>query len=128
MYNYKEALKEDVKDWLEDNKKELSEKAIEWEYDNDAVYEWAYDLCWTADCVTGNGSGSYTFSTYKARCNVFEDIDSDEYIHDMIQEGFMSEKELGEAVAYSEWEKIDVCIRCYLLGQVLQDVLEKMDF
>ena len=122
MYNYKEEVKKDVEAWVNEN--HVAGTCMELELD----YETIYDGCFNDDSVTGNASGSYTFSTYKARCNVFEDVNSDEYLHDMILEGFLSEEELGEAIAYSYWEKIDVCIRCYLLGAVVQEFLDELDF
>lgn len=64
MYDYYEAMREDVREYIEneidfsefDSMEELEEKLNE-------------DL-WTVDSVTGNGSGSYTFNTYEAEENI----------------------------------------------------------
>lgn len=37
-----------------------------WAGNIDGLSEYLNDELWTADSVTGNGSGSYTFSTWKA--------------------------------------------------------------
>ena len=85
-----------------------------------------YDSCWVDDSVTGNASGSYTFSRYEARQNFFNDDDSDEYISQMIEDGFMSADELGKKISESNWEYIDLSIRCWLLCDAVSDVLDEM--
>lgn len=122
MYNYREAVKEDVKNWMEENHEPGASKELEFDYDT------VFEGCWVADEVTGNASGSYTFSRYEAKKNFFEDEDSDEYISHMIEDGFLSADELGKKIAESNWEWIDVCIRCYLLGEVVQEVIDELDF
>lgn len=122
MYNYREAVKEDVKNWMQENHQ--PGESMELEYDYDTVFEG----CWVADEVTGNGSGSYTFSTYKARKNFFEDDNSEDYIYNMFQEGLVSLDEVGRKMACGEWEWIDVSIRCYLLSEVVSEVLEEMEY
>ena len=113
MYNYREALKEDIRSWMNENQ----------EKDYDAVFEG----CWIADEVTGNGSGSYTFNRQVARQYFFEDIYSDDYIFGMIQDGMCTAEEIGNRMAHSDWEWIDVSIRCYLLSEVVQEVLDEMN-
>ena len=85
-----------------------------------------YDSCWVDDSVTGNVSGSYTFSRWEARQNFFNDEDSDEYISQMIEDGFMSANELGKKIAESNWEYIDLSIRCWLLCDAVNDVLDEI--
>ena len=122
MYSYKETVKTDIKGWMDDHSEELEG------LDRSGVFEVVYDACWVADEVTGNASGSYTFSRYEARRNFFEDDDSDEYISQMIEDGFSTAEEVGQKVSESNWEWLDVSIRCWLLSQCLSEVLdEKFD-
>ena len=122
MYNYRESVKEDVKNWMDENHEPGASSELEWNYDI------VFEGCWIADEVTGNGSGSYTFSRLEARRNFFEDDDSEDYISQMLQEGFCDAEEVGKHMASGDWEWIDVCIRCYLLGDVVQEVIDEMDF
>lgn len=120
MYSYKESVKSDVRDWMEENRDQ-------WEgLDRHDVYEVVYDACWVADGVTGNASSSYTFSRYEARQNFFEDDDSDEYISQMIEDGFTTKESVGRAVSESQWELLDVSIRCWLLTDAVTEILDEM--
>ena len=60
--DYIEQVEQDAREYLEDNADYIS-------HDPDN----AIDELWTADSVTGNGSGSYTFNTAKAWKNVTGD-------------------------------------------------------
>ena len=66
MYSYREAVKSDVREWMEEN-------YIQWQDLTEGVAdEYVYDACWVSDSVTGNASGSYTFSRSEARDNFSE--------------------------------------------------------
>ena len=119
MYNYKEQIRADVKEWIEENKEQIEG------LDRYDAYEIVYDSCWVEDSVTGNASGSYTFSRWGARQNFFEDEDSDEHVAQMIENGFMTRESVGEAVEESNWELLDVSIRCWLLCDAVSDVLDE---
>ena len=54
MYNYLEAIKSDIKDYIE-NEVNTSNYSDREELENDLN-----DTLWTVDSVTGNASGSYT--------------------------------------------------------------------
>ena len=120
MYSYKEVVRSDVREWIDNNKEQIEG------LDRPDAYEVVYDSCWVADEVTGNASGSYTFSRYEARQNFFNDDDSDDYISQMIEDGFISADELGKKVAESNWEYIDLSIRCWLLCDAVSDVLDEI--
>lgn len=103
-YNYYKAMKEDVKNYLEENKLQLNEDS----------YNDIYDEMFICDEITGNASGSYTFSTYQAEENICHNMD-------LLQEAceeFCCEPKIDNA----EW--CDVTIRCYLLGQVLSEMMK----
>ena len=120
MYSYKEVIRSDVREWIDNNKDQIEG------LDRHDAYEVIYDSCWVDDSVTGNASGSYTFSRYEARQNFFNDDDSDDYISQMIEDGFMSADELGKKIAESNWEYVDLSIRCWLLCDAVSDVLDEM--
>lgn len=113
-YNYLESVKEDVKTYIE-NEITLSDYA-----NREELEEHLSETLFTEDSVTGNASGSYTFSTYQA----------EEYLcHNW---GILAEalEEFGETDINpikkgAEW--CDVTIRCYLLGQVISEVLDEME-
>ena len=67
MYNYMEALKTDITEYISDNEYYLEG------YDRNELEEHLNDLLWTCDNVTGNGSGSYTFSREDAKEYIEED-------------------------------------------------------
>ena len=102
-YNYYEVMKEDVKNYLEENNIEL----------NEDTYNDIYDEMFISDEITGNASGSYTFNTYKAEENISHNLD---LLKEACEE-FCCEPKLDNA----EW--CDVTIRCYLLGQVLSEMM-----
>ena len=120
MYNYKEQIRADVKEWIEDNKEQIDG------LDRHDAFKVVYDSCWVDDSVTGNASGSYTFSRYEARQNFFNDEDSEEYIDQMIEDEFTTRESVGRAVQESQWELLDVSIRCWLLCDAVSDVLDSM--
>ena len=103
-YNYYEEIKEDIKEYLKNTD----------ERDFDALY----DNMFISDSITGNASGSYTFSTWKAEENLCHNL---ELLKEALQE-FDSDLDYLENP-----EACDVTIRCYLLGQVLQEVLDELE-
>lgn len=119
-YDYLEAVKADVKQWIEDNM-DIENDILNGEFeDKDAIEEYLNDTLWTADSVTGNGSGSYTFSTYEAEENLCHNLD-------LLGEAL---REFGNGPEYlieNGAEAADVTIRCYLLGQAIAEVLEEIE-
>lgn len=114
-YDYLEAVIEDVKNVVVNDynyKEELTE-------DRDNFEERLHDYLWTNDSVTGNGSGSYTFSTWKAEEYLCHNLD-------LLSEAL---NELGCDLSYLEKgaEACDVTIRCYLLGQAISKVLDDLE-
>ena len=111
MYNYLESIKEDVKDYLKENYNVETIEEIE-EIDKDNLY----DELFVEDSVTGNASGSYTFNTYQAEENICHNMD-------LLNEAcnvFGCEPKLDNA----EW--CDVTIRCYLLGDAIEEAIEEL--
>ena len=118
-YNYLEELKSDVKNYIN----EVASDYMDCE-DMDELRDELYDNLWDEDSVTGNGSGSYTCNSEKAK----------EYVSDnmnlMVEayKDFDSIESLVDDLEALDFETIDVTIRCYLLSQALDEVLEDEDF
>lgn len=113
-YDYYENMKSNILD------------VIEWYHDlteynsMDDAYNSLYNDLWVDDSVTGNASGSYTFSTYTAEENLCHNMD---LLTDACNDFGLS---VGDAVERGA-EYCDVTIRCYLLSSVLYDVLEELN-
>ena len=114
MYNYLENVKEDVKNYIEEeglkitysNRKEIEEKL------NDDLF--------CEDSVTGNASGSYTFNTWEAEENLTHNMD---LLAEALEAFGCDNINILEKGA--EWA--DVTIRCYLLGQAISEVLDELE-
>lgn len=117
-YNYLEAMKQDVKEYIEENI-----NATDYEIKEDLEEYLNYTL-WTEDSVTGNASGSYTFNRATAKKYVDENKD---LVNDMMEE-FDCKEKVANWWIEDNYEAIDVSIRCYLLGQAISEVLEKIEF
>ena len=75
---------------------------------------------WLCDNVTGNASGSYTFSQWKAEEYLAHNLD--------VLEDACAEfgADMGEEVKKGA-ESADVLIRCYLLGAAIDKVLPEFE-
>lgn len=112
-YNYYEKMKEDVKEYIKENRDYIN---------NDLDFDYLYDLMFLSDDVTGNASGSYTFNTNKAKEYVMNNLD----LLKNACEVFGCSDILGDKICDEEFEWCDVTIRCYLLNEVLNDVLDEL--
>ena len=112
-YDYRESVLEDVRDYISNNysREELKELAD----DLDELWEILQDEMWTADSVTGSGSGSYTFNAWQAEENLCHNLD-------LLQE---VSKEFGLPLDLTSPETCDVAIRCYYLGGCICEVLNE---
>lgn len=114
-YNYLEAVKDDVQEYIE-NEIDLTE----WTGDRDGLEQQLNDDLFINDSVTGNASGSYYCSTWKAEEALCHNLD-------LLGEAL---SEFGSDPAYllkNGAEAADVTIRCYLLGQAISEVLDEME-
>lgn len=113
-YDYREAVKNDVMEYIR-NEIDFSE------FDTlEELEEHLNDELWTVDSVTGNVSGSYTFSTYEAEENICHNLD-------LLGEALT---EFGSGADYlitNGAEAADVTIRCYLLGECIAAALEELE-
>ena len=117
MYNYLEAMKKDITEYI-NNEINLADYA-----DRDELESSLNDDLFTEDSVTGNASGSYTFSRAQAQEYVKDNID---ILKDACEEFGTDAASVGEWSLSDDWEKMDVTIRCYLLGQAIGEALDDM--
>ena len=113
MYDYREEVKNDVLDYI---KNEVDFNDFE---DLEELGEFLNDELFTNDSVTGNASGSYTFSTYDAEENICHNL---ELLGEALEAFGSSPAYLKEKGA----EGADVIIRCYLLDECIAEALEEI--
>ena len=118
MYDYLEAMKQDIMDYIrnEVNTNEFSSR--------EGLEESLYDDLWTVDSVTGNASGSYTFNRWTAMDYVTDNMD---LLEDAISEYGISAETVGEKFLEANFEYFDVTIRCYMLSQAISAALDDME-
>lgn len=105
-FNYYDEMEKDIKEYLEETEERDFNKL--------------YDEMFIDDSITGNGSGSYTFNTYQAEENIAHNWD---LLQEALEE--FGQIDVNPLEKGAEW--CDVTIRCYLLSQVLTDVLDEME-
>lgn len=118
-YDYISAISEDIKSYITDNYN-IVDVARRMKEDRDEFFEELNDLLWVEDSVTGNASGSYFCNAYKAEEAICHNWD---ILAEALKEFGCSDVITIEKGA--EW--CDVTIRCYLLGEALSSVLDKLD-
>lgn len=117
MYNYNEAMKEDVLNYIHEN---INLKDYS---DRDELEEKLNDELFTEDSVTGNASGSYTFNRWTAQEYVTE---NQELCTEALQEFCVPSDEIAEHFLNGDWEYFDVTIRCYLLSSAINEALDEI--
>lgn len=118
-YDYLKAIENDIRNYLNETygKSEIK-KAIA--FDRDEFAEKLHDELCVEDSVTGNASGSYTFSTWDAEENLCHNTD---LLREALEEFGSEDENILEKGA--EW--CDVTIRCYLLGQAIDEVIKEYE-
>lgn len=112
MYDYYDAVKEDVKNYIDD------ELTLSNYNDKNELAQYLQDFLWAEDSVTGNASGSYTFNRYDAEENLCHNWDILEEIAE----------DWGTAsLDFFNPESLDVSIRCYFLNNAISEVLDDME-
>lgn len=112
-YDYLEAVKEDVKNYIEENGIKVTSE------NREELEEQLNEDLFTCDSVTGNGSGSYTFNTWRAEEYLCHNLD---LLAEACEE-FGSSMDILKDGA----EACDVTIRCYLLSQAISEVLDELE-
>lgn len=115
MYDYREAMTEDVKEWIKQNI-----DLTEWTEDREGLEQQLNDDLWTEDSITGNASGSYYCNSYKAEESIAHNWN---LLNEALDE--FEQNNINVIKKGAEWA--DVTIRCYLLGFVISNVLDEME-
>lgn len=110
-YDYFEVVKSDISDYFRENYPDLADTFTLRDFSR------LYDELLFADSVTGNSSGSYTFSAWRAAENVCHN----EYLLDAALVKFYGSKVPVKVVTSPEL--CDVLIRCYVLSPCLSAFL-----
>lgn len=125
-YDYLSAVREDVKQWINDHEEwqeEYADESGKWLRDDnrDDIEEDLNDRLFVEDSVTGNASGSYTCNTWQAEENLCHNLDLlGEALAEFGYDGESLAKQMESA------EGCDVTIRCYLLSQAIGEVLDEL--
>nr|DAR52986.1 MAG TPA: hypothetical protein [Bacteriophage sp.] len=114
MYNYLEAMKNDITEYINDNIN-LADYA-----DRDELESYLNDELFTEDSVTGNASGSYYCNSWKAE-------EALAHNWDLLAEALEAFGQDGTDILKEGAEAMDVTIRCYLLGQAIGEALDDME-
>jgi hypothetical protein len=107
-YNYLKNIKNDIIEYVKENKKYLRDEE---QFNFDGLY----DELFIEDAITGNASGSYYCNTWKAEEALAHNMDLLQEALEMFGESDINALEKG-----AEW--CDVTIRCYLLGQAIDEL------
>ncbi|MBT1161229.1 hypothetical protein [Bifidobacterium sp. SO1] len=110
-YNYSDAVRSDILDWLEDN------HSLYMDADD------ARDSCELT--VTGNDNGSYTCSSYQAAEYVRPFIWGSEW--DAFTDYVTDELGMDMGKAMQDAETLDVYVRFYYFGQVWQELVDDIE-
>ena len=112
-YNYLEAVKEDVLNYIKEN---VSFEDFE---DRDELEDFLNATLWKKDSVTGYPSGSYYCCTWKA-------AEALAHNWDLLKEALENfSDDINPIEKGEEW--CDVTIRCYLLPNAISEVLDELD-
>lgn len=113
MYNYREAVKEDILTYINE---EIDFSDFETLED---LEQYLNEELWTCDSVTGNASGSYYCNAWKAEEALCHNLD---LLAEALEEfgGSLDILKDGAEVA-------DVTIRCYLLNEAIAEALEEIE-
>lgn len=120
MYDYRKALKKDIRNYIEDYEYDISGS-------KEDVIDDLFDVLWAEDSVTGNGFMGYEENGVllpddKAKMYVLDNI---EIMLEAVQE-FGCKESVVPKMIEGDWIWFDITIRCYLLGSCIAEVLENI--
>lgn len=121
-YNYYLAMENDIQEYIKENY--TTQEQLEKLEDREEWREELEENCWIVDSITGNGSGSYTFNRYRAKEYVIENLD---LLRDSLECYDVDPKTIGDKFLDEDWEYFDVTIRCYMLGHMIENVLDNVE-
>lgn len=113
-YNYLEAVTADVLNYIDENNITVTSE------NRDEIEQQLNDDLFVCDSVTGNASGSYTFSTWQAEENICHNFD-------LLAEACKKFCSDAAKLLNDGAKACDVAIRCYLLGQAISAALDEVE-
>lgn len=112
-YDYMAAVEDDIRTYLEENNIVITSG------NKEEMFEELSERLFVTDSVTGNASGSYTFNAWEAEEYLCHNLD----LLAEACEAFGSNIDVLKNGA----EACDVTIRCYLLSECLNNVLDDVE-
>lgn len=109
IYNYLNHEVRDIINYIKENRIDVNQ------YNDDQLIE----MLFNEDSITGNGSSSYTFNTYKAECNLVGNWS-------LLKEALAITKLDSINILKKGPEWCDVIIRCYLLDKAVVKAREEL--
>ena len=124
-YDYREVITKAIKDWIIDNDVLEEAKKEEWSYDD--LCEWLYDELFNEDEITGNGI--YYYDT-EEKCSEYLSGNFD-LLYEAAHETCIDD-EINVLIQHYEQKDLaryfDCTIRCYLLGECIDRVVNELKF
>lgn len=117
-YDYRKAMINDIKEYIKDNPNQLADPFI-----TDDIEEYWYDILWTEDCITGNGTYWYESESV---CEEYLSHNIDLALEAVQEFGIDMKALLNAASCNSAARYMDCTIRCYLLGECIEKALEEL--
>lgn len=122
MYDYEEAVRDDIKDYILENydRNDLADFD-----DEDDFKDYLFDMLVDEDGITGNASGSYYCNSYKAQEALSGNMD---LLRDACEELDLSNEEVGERFLDGDFEYFDCIVRYYIVTctHVIEDVVDEL--
>lgn len=119
-YDYEDAMETAILGWI-DNNVEVITANVEDITDADEVRDFLYDTLFSDDDVTGNETGCY-FDTISAETRVMENL----VLAIQATTEFDCVDTLAKHIDNGDWNYLDVTIRCYLLGAVIDNAMDRI--
>lgn len=122
MYDYEEAVRNDIEDYILENYDRNNLADFD---DEDDFKDYLIDMLVDEDSITGNASGSYYCNSYKAQEALNGNID---LLRDACEELDLSNEEIGERFLDGDFEYFDCIVRCYIVtcSNVIEDVVDEL--
>lgn len=118
-YNYLESLINDINDAINDHDIDFDWNDFiddDGNLDADYAIDELNDVCWDADTITGNASGSYTMSKSDAEQHLAGNFD-------LLAEAVEELQNNDASILSKGAESCDVLVRLYLLSEAVSKVV-----
>ena len=122
MYDYEEAVKSDIEDYILENYDRSDLADFD---DEDDFKDYLIDILLDEDSITGNASGSYYCNSYKAQEALNGNMD---LLRDACEELDLSNEEVGKRFLDGDFEYFDCIVRRYIVmgTGVVENVVDEL--